>query len=200
MRYDSFYPFQQAQASNQIPTAPRNFFSPRGNNPFGAFGQGQVPVQGPVPGQVPGQIPRPGPGLFGGLGPRAGLGGGPAPGEFPGAGPGAGLGGLAGGLGEAPLPAAPPSKIDSFLQSADKLFSTAQSYTPYIQQAAPMVKNIPSLWRMYKGFKGLPNAGAAAGSAASAAAPSVARSVTNTVADLTPRPSIPRIFQPPFNP
>ena len=102
-----------------------------------------------------------------------------------------------------------PSKIGSFLQQANSLFNSAKTYTPYIQQAMPMVKNIPSLLKLYKGFQGLPAAGAAAGAgavAAEAAASEGASSAKSrkssrqngsfTPAD--PVPSKPRIFQPPM--
>lgn len=105
-----------------------------------------------------------------------------------------------------PIPVSPTSKVDSFLQSADKLFSTAQSYTPYIKQAAPMVKNIPSLYRMYKGFQGLPDA-----NSNTTNSNTKQREPRRPVdfggrrqdpppqrIDLTPKPSMPRIFQPPF--
>jgi len=65
--------------------------------------------------------------------------------------------------GQMPVPPVQePSKIGSFLQQANSLFNTAKTYTPYIQQAMPMVKNIPSLLKLYKGFQGLPAAGAGA--------------------------------------
>lgn len=107
-------------------------------------------------------------------------------------------------------PVQEPSKIGSFLQQANSLFNSAKTYTPYIQQAMPMVKNIPSLLKLYKGFQGLPAAGAAAGVAAAAtdaAAASKAagstkgRRSTQKNASTTPReplPSKPRIFQPPM--
>lgn len=105
-----------------------------------------------------------------------------------------------------PVPVTPPSKFDSILQTADKLFNTAQSYTPYIKQAGPMMKNIPSLYRMYKGFKGLPDADTDAApdrrrSSRSSNRPDSrppARQRTREQVDLTPKPSKPRIFQPPF--
>lgn len=105
----------------------------------------------------------------------------------------------------------PPSKIASFLQSADSLFNSAKTYTPYIQQAMPMMKNIPSLFKLYKGFQSLPDAGAVAGAGTAAvAAESLAattsqqrssrRSSTQNISSI-PResiPSKPRIFQPPM--
>lgn len=98
-----------------------------------------------------------------------------------------------------PLPTNPTGKIDSFLQTADKLFSTAQSYKPYvqqIQQAVPMMKNLPSLYRMYKGIKGLPDANP---SNNQSKAPRRSSTPSNRKeSEYTSKPSRPLIFQPPF--
>lgn len=97
---------------------------------------------------------------------------------------------------QAPSMANLPSKMDSFLQSADKLFATAQQVSPYIQQAAPMVKNLPSLFRLYKGFQGLPDANTTQQSKQTRP---ITPSIDQTKAyDYTPKPSKPRIFQPPL--
>jgi len=107
------------------------------------------------------------------------------------------------------MPMQQPSKIGSFLQQANNLFNSAKTYTPYIQQAMPMVKNIPSLLKLYKGFQGLPAAGAAAGAGAVAAEAAASEGAGSTKrrkssrqnASFTspaPLPSKPRIFQPPM--
>ena len=59
---------------------------------------------------------------------------------------------------QAPIPptSAMP-KLDSILAGANSLFNNAQKFTPYMQQAAPMFKNLPALWRIYKGFKQQPD-------------------------------------------
>lgn len=44
------------------------------------------------------------------------------------------------------------SKIDQFLKTTDQLMKTAENYKPYIQQAQPLLKNLPALWKLYKGF------------------------------------------------
>lgn len=126
------------------------------------------------------------------------------------------MGGQIPGASAGPIAAAgaamqPPSKIASFLQSADSLFNTAKTYTPYIQQAMPMMKNIPSLFKLYKGFQSLPDAGAVAGAGAAAVAaeslaantsqPRSSRSSSTQNMSSIPResiPSRPRIFQPPM--
>ncbi|MEG0451210.1 MAG: VrrA/YqfQ family protein [Lysinibacillus sp.] len=117
-----------------------------------------------------------------------------------------GLAGLGGQIPTPPVQA--PSRISSFLQSADSLFNSAKTYTPYIQQAMPMMKNIPALFKMYKGFQGLPDAGA--GADASAAADLASDDIglprrNNRTPNLNNQPisqglqpSRPRIFQPPM--
>ena len=144
--------------------------------------QSYMPPNGfPFQQQIPGGLQMPG-----GLGAMGG--------QIPGAAAGA--------------PMQPPSKIASFFQSADSLFNSAKTYTPYIQQAMPMMKNIPSLFKLYKGFSGLPAADAVAGAGAAAVAADVlgnngvrARRSASQVAPSIPRepiPSRPRIFQPPM--
>ncbi|HBT73285.1 MAG TPA: 4-hydroxy-3-methylbut-2-enyl diphosphate reductase [Lysinibacillus sp.] len=128
-------------------------------------------------------------------------GGFPVPPRIPGGFPMAnGIGSFGGQMPMPPVQEA--SKVGSFLQQANSLFNTAKTYTPYIQQAMPMVKNIPSLLKLYKGFQGLPSAGAgaeAAGSDSKAATGS--RRSSRQSASFTPAeplPSKPRIFQPPM--
>ena len=85
-----------------------------------------------------------------------------------------------------------PSKIESYMQTANQFLNTAQQFAPMVQQFAPMVQNLPAMWRLYKGFQGLPAAGAAvAGAGATASA-----SATGAGASATLGASIPRIFQP----
>lgn len=91
-------------------------------------------------------------------------------------------------------------RLESFLAGANSLFSNAQKYTPYIQQAAPMFKNLPALWRLYKGFKDSPDVL----ESTTAVTPRERRSSNrdNRLAQqntpLQNRPSVPMIFQPPF--
>ena len=101
-----------------------NFQGPRG-------GFGSRPPQFPRQGMVPP--------------PGRGLGHGPGPG--PGAGPG--LGTALGAAGTAP-------RLQSFMDTANRFLATAQSFQPLVQQATPMIRNLPALWRLYKGFQGLP--------------------------------------------
>ena len=82
------------------------------------------------------------------------------------------------------------SKMESYMQTANRFLNTAQQYAPLVQQIAPMFQNLPAMWRLYKGFQSLPTQGAAGGATASSAPP---------VSNPSPQSgaSNPRIFQPP---
>ncbi|MDW0108964.1 VrrA/YqfQ family protein [Sporosarcina aquimarina] len=84
-----------------------------------------------------------------------------------------------------------PSKPEMYMETANRLISTVQQYAPIVQQFAPMIQNIPAMWKLYRGFQSLPDAGAAGSVAASAAQSAPA-------AAAVPRPSIPKVFQPPI--
>lgn len=93
---------------------------------------------------------------------------------------------------------AAPSKIDQFLKTTDQLMKTAKTYEPYIQQAKPLLKNLPAMWKLYKGFTN------------SSASPAQERpkqrernssrtpEAQSTRQPLVENPSVPRIYQPPF--
>ena len=175
----------------------------------------------PVPFRSPGY---PSPGLFGSRAPRAGYPGGGAPGfgfpgsRFSGAGiPGPGIpgpaadvaAGVAGAAGAAEVAGAAgaagissllaPGRIDQFLQSTGQFMKTAQTYAPYVQQAVPMFKNIPALFRLYKGFQNAPNASE---KSASPKVPSKSDTFSKSAkqpkrsADYSTKPSLPKIYQP----
>jgi len=75
----------------------------------------------------------------------------PPPGRGPSFGPGIGPGSIPGiGAGGA------TPKLQSFMDTANRFLATAQSFQPLVQQATPMFRNLPALWRLYKGFQGLP--------------------------------------------
>jgi len=82
------------------------------------------------------------------------------------------------------------SKMEMYMQTANRFLNTAQQFAPLVQQIAPMFQNLPAMWRLYKGFQSLPSVGGTAGPAASRAASASAP---------IPQPgaSNPRIFQPP---
>jgi hypothetical protein len=94
-----------------------------------------------------------------------------------------------------------PSKIDGYMQTANQFLNTAQQFAPVVQQFAPMMRNLPAMWKLYKGFQSIPSSGESAGPgaagvaarAASSAAPRTAEAFTPPSG---PRPSVPRIFQP----
>ena len=97
-------------------------------------------------------------------------------------------------------------KLEGILAGANSLFSNAQKFTPYIQQAAPMFKNLPALWRLYRGFKDTPDDPLESSTVVAPVAPDERRSSRKQrqrqeqqqSAPLKNRPSVPMIFQPPF--
>lgn len=88
------------------------------------------------------------------------------------------------------------SRMEAYMQTANRFLNTAQQFAPLVQQFAPMVQNLPAMWRLYKGFQSLPSAegGGVANTASRAAAANAASTTSNTA----PGNSVPRIFQPPF--
>lgn len=179
----------------------------------------------PVPYRSPGF---PGPGLFGGRVRGAGFPGVGAPGfgfpggRFSGGGfpgpriPGAaanvaaGAANLAGAAGAAEVAGAAagasgissilaPGRIEQFLQSTGQFMKTAQTYAPYVQQAVPMFKNIPALFRLYRGFQNAPNANERStspkGSSKSSEFSKPAKQPKRTI-DYSTKPSLPKIYQP----
>ena len=106
---------------------PQSFHQQRPpGRPFNQFqgprgGFGARPPQFPQPGMIPP----------------------PGRGPIPGPGPGIGAGGGS-------------PKLQSFMDTANRFLATAQSFQPLVQQATPMFRNLPALWRLYKGFQGLP--------------------------------------------
>lgn len=53
---------------------------------------------------------------------------------------------------------ADPSALNGFLTNTQKVLSTAQQFGPMIQQYGPLVRNLPSMWKLYRGLKDLPDA------------------------------------------
>lgn len=49
-----------------------------------------------------------------------------------------------------------PEGLTGLLNNTQQVLKTAQSIGPMIQQYGPIVKNLPMMWRLYKGFKDLP--------------------------------------------
>lgn len=46
-----------------------------------------------------------------------------------------------------------PSSINGFLANSQKFLNTASQLGPMINQYGPMVRNIPAMWKLYKGLK-----------------------------------------------
>lgn len=49
-----------------------------------------------------------------------------------------------------------PDSLTGFINNTQQVLKTAQSIGPMIQQYGPIVKNLPMMWKLYKGFKDLP--------------------------------------------
>ncbi|WP_331457442.1 VrrA/YqfQ family protein [Bacillus sp. FJAT-18017] len=46
-----------------------------------------------------------------------------------------------------------PEAINSFLANTQNVIQTAQSFGPLIEQYGPIIKNLPSMWKLYRGLK-----------------------------------------------
>jgi hypothetical protein len=129
-----------------------------GANPFAGrgtmmMGQGASPFggRGPMMGGA-GQMGRGGGGMLSrllGRGNPAGAAGGALRG-FPGAAAGRAAGGGGGGLLQS---LTNPGGLTGFLNNTQQVLRTAQQFGPMIQQYGPMVKNLPAMWKLYRGLK-----------------------------------------------
>ena len=45
-----------------------------------------------------------------------------------------------------------PAAINGFLTNTQKMLNTASQFGPMVQQYGPIVKNIPSMWKLYRGM------------------------------------------------
>lgn len=124
-----------------------------------------------------------------GFRPGPGMGPGPGPGLFP---PGMNPGFQS--------PKGAP-KLDSILETANRFLATAQSFQPYIQQAAPMIRNLPALWRLYRGFQSVPsqNEGGNLGLRSQSAGSQNTSFDSQPAQRYSTKPSLPKIYQPPFD-
>ncbi|WP_382318026.1 VrrA/YqfQ family protein [Lederbergia wuyishanensis] len=50
-----------------------------------------------------------------------------------------------------------PQSINSFLTNTQQVLNTARQIGPLVQQYGPIVRNLPAMWRLYKGFKDMPS-------------------------------------------
>lgn len=48
-----------------------------------------------------------------------------------------------------------PSGISGILNNTQQVLKTAQTIGPMIQQYGPIVKNLPAMWKLYRGFKSI---------------------------------------------
>ena len=111
--------------------------------------------------------------------------------------PGGIPGNIAGGIPAAP---AAPFKLDQFMNQAGQFMQSAQKYAPLIQQARPMLNNLPVLWKLYKGFQSSPSqeepVARSSRSQERAEPTRSSRSSTRSTLNLETRPSLPKIYQP----
>ncbi|WNS74323.1 VrrA/YqfQ family protein [Bacillus sp. DTU_2020_1000418_1_SI_GHA_SEK_038] len=137
--------FHRHPYRNQMPSRP-----PMGPSPFSPMSGGGF--RGPV---GPSQMRRGGGGLLSkllgrGNPPRSqthGLGAAPLQSASRAAGAGGnGAGGILKNLSN-------PGAITGFLENTQKVLNTAQQFGPMIQQYGPIVKNIPAMWKLYRGLK-----------------------------------------------
>ena len=214
---DPFYrnaPYRAPAFPPRIPPTP--FRSPGFPSP-GLFGGGRPPRVGFPSFGAPG-FGFPGGGRFPGTGyPGPGMPGPGIPGvatdiaagaanvagaaDVAGAAAATGAAGAAGAAGVASLLA--PGRLEQFLQSTGQFMKIAQTYAPYVQQAVPMFKNIPALFRLYKGFQNAPNANEQpASSKGPAKRPATTEEFSKSVkqpkrsTDYSTKPSLPKIYQP----
>lgn len=50
-----------------------------------------------------------------------------------------------------------PSSINGFINNTQKVLNTAQQIGPMVQQYGPLVRNLPAMWKMYRGLKDVPD-------------------------------------------
>ncbi|OCA91134.1 hypothetical protein A8F94_04550 [Bacillus sp. FJAT-27225] len=46
-----------------------------------------------------------------------------------------------------------PESLNAFLANTQNVIQTVQSFSPLIEQYGPIVKNLPSMWKLYRGLK-----------------------------------------------
>lgn len=149
-------PFQGGMGSG--PFGPRSQMMNPGFSPFGGrnpmmgapsnpFGRGNNPMMGQMMGRAnPMTAGRGGGGLLSKI-----LGGRTQPGGLMGMqAAGRAATGNGGGLLQT---LSNPGGITTMLNNTQQVLKTAQSFGPMIQQYGPMIKNLPAMWKIYKGFK-----------------------------------------------
>jgi YqfQ-like protein len=94
-----------------------------------------------------------------------------------------------------------PGSINGFLNNTQQVLKTAQQVGPMIQQYGPLVKNLPAMWKLYRGLKDLPDQEQKAESSANDHKPSTetntkSRSTSKPKKYTTSTPSLPKETQP----
>jgi len=97
-------------------------------------------------------------------------------------------------------------KLESFMNTANKFLATAQSFQPLIQQATPMFRNLPAIWKLYKGFQSIPSTSNEEEKPYRPESSSFEEKTRPRKTEAAPskpikstRPSTPKIFQPPYD-
>jgi hypothetical protein len=70
---------------------------------------------------------------------------------------GAGGAGSGGGVSSIIKTLSNPEGLTGILNNTQQVLKTVESIGPMIQQYGPLVKNLPMMWKLYKGFKDLPS-------------------------------------------
>lgn len=50
-----------------------------------------------------------------------------------------------------------PGRISTFLNNTQQVIKTAQSVGPMVQQYGPIIRNLPAMWKLYRGLKNAPD-------------------------------------------
>jgi hypothetical protein len=50
-----------------------------------------------------------------------------------------------------------PGGLTGFLNNTQQILKTAQTVGPMLQQYGPLIKNLPAMWKLYKGLKDVPS-------------------------------------------
>lgn len=77
----------------------------------------------------------------------------PPMGGFPGMFPPGKVGTASAGSGSFLKSITDPSAISGFLNNTQQILSAIQQFTPMVSQYGPLVKNLPAMWKLYRGLK-----------------------------------------------
>lgn len=88
-----------------------------------------------------------------------------------------------------------PFNIGQFMTQANHFMQTAQKYAPFIKEARPIIKNLPALWKLYKGFSSQPQEPVRTSRTKRVQQDQPRRSRKH-LDEHTTQPSLPKIYQP----